>query len=112
MSYVQKPFNTIKKHDVDMTLYESNSSDNGVVYEEVTTGHLQEFYNDVSIYQWFIVDGNGVFVIDDEKFPVNKHDLVTVPPKKRIHYFGEMKMVLVTSPRFNPDNETSGAHCR
>lgn len=62
-------------------------------------------YDTESTYAWFIIDGNGTFVIDDEKIEVNSKDLVVVPPNKRIHYFGKMKMLLCTSPAFNPANE-------
>ena len=54
---------------------------------------------------WFIIEGKGTFVIDDEKVPAGPKDLVVVPPNKRIHYFGKMKMILCTTPAFDPANE-------
>lgn len=96
---------TINKFGVDITLYGENISSNNIVYEEVTIGHLEEFYDDVSTYMWFIVEGKGTFVIDDEKVVAGPKDIVVVPAKKRIHYFGEMKMVLFVSPSFDEKNE-------
>jgi mannose-6-phosphate isomerase-like protein (cupin superfamily) len=95
----------INKFGVDITIYKEGVSTNNVVYEEVEIGHLEEFYDDVSTHMWFIIEGKGTFVIDDEKVEVSKNDLVVVGPKKRIHYFGKMRMLLCTTPSFNADNE-------
>lgn len=96
---------TIKKFGVDITLFGENNPSNNIVYEEVTVGHLEEFYDSVSTYIWFIIEGIGTFVIEDERIEVSKGDLVVVPPNKRIHYFGKMKMVLSVTPAFDPKNE-------
>jgi len=95
---------TINKYGVDITLFGANAPST-IVYEEVEVGHLQEWYSDVSTYQWFIIEGQGTFVINDEKHAAGAGDLVVVPPKNRIHYFGKMKMVLITTPEYNEENE-------
>lgn len=102
------PFNqakTITKHGVDISLYDANAPSGNAVYEETTEGHFEEFYSDVSTYTWFIVEGKGTFVIDDERITVSAKDQVVVPPKKRIHYFGNLKMVLFVAPAFDEKNE-------
>ena len=106
MSYVHKftDMSTMRKYGVAITLY-PGSSEAGMVYEETEKGHFEEWFSDVSTYHWFIIEGEGTFVIDDEKFEVQAKDLVVVPPKKRIHYFGNLKMVLVTAPPYDEKNE-------
>lgn len=94
----------IQKFGVNISIYAADAP-SGFVYEETDSGHFEEFYDTESTYTWFIIDGNGTFVIEDEKIEVGPKDLVVVPPNKRIHYFGEMKMLLCTSPAFNPANE-------
>jgi mannose-6-phosphate isomerase-like protein (cupin superfamily) len=96
---------TIQKFGVDITLFGEDVSTSNLVYEEVKTGHLEEFYDDVSTYMWFIIEGNGTFVINDKRVEVGPKDLIVVPPKKRIHYFGKMKMMLCVTPAFNEKNE-------
>ncbi len=106
MKYVY-PLNEAKqihKFGVDISIYDTDSP-SGFVYEETEAGHFEEFYNVKSTYTWFIIDGSGTFVIDDEKVDVNSQDLVIVPPNTRIYYFGKMKMLLCTSPVFSPENE-------
>jgi len=96
---------TKKKFGVNITFFGENVPTNNIVYEEVAIGHLEEFYSDVSTYMWFIIEGKGTFIIDDEKIEVSEKDLVVVPPKKRIHYFGKMRMLLCVTPAYNEKNE-------
>lgn len=96
---------TVNKYGVDITSYGLNNPEANIVYEEVSEGHFEEFLSTKSTYTWFIIYGKGTFVIDDEKITVSVKDIITVPPNKRIHYFGKMKMVLFTVPAFNTDNE-------
>jgi mannose-6-phosphate isomerase-like protein (cupin superfamily) len=96
---------TVQKYGVSITLYPSNRDDANIVYEEVLEGHFEEFLSTKSTYTWFIIDGEGTFVVNDEKFPVVEKDIVTIPPNNRIHYFGKMKMLLFTVPAFDEKNE-------
>lgn len=96
---------TISKYGVDITLYGLINPDANIVYEEVIEGHFEEFLSTKSTYTWFIIEGEGTFVIDDEKVQVVAKDIITVPPHKRIHYFGKMKMILFTVPAFYAGNE-------
>lgn len=102
--YPKDEAKTIHKFGVDITIFGADAP-SGVVYEETETGHLQEWYDDVSTYHWYIIEGSGMFSINNEKHVVHAGDLVVVPPKSRIHYFGKMKMILVTTPKFDPENE-------
>ncbi len=106
MSYIVKKDEArqIHKFGVDITLYDTEAPST-VVYEEVEKGHMQEWYSGVSTYQWFIVEGSGVYVIDGDKYEVAKGDLVVVPPKHKMYYYGKMKMVLVTTPEYDDANE-------
>lgn len=96
---------TINKYGVDITLYGINKPEANIVYEEVKEGHFEEFLSTKSTYMWFIIEGTGIFIVNDEKIPVETKDIIVVPPNNRIHYFGQMKMVLLTVPAFNETNE-------
>lgn len=97
-----KSFN---KFGVDISAYPLNLTSFDFVYENVTEGHFEEFYSEVSTYTWFIFEGKGTFVVDDESINVVGLDVVSVPPKHRIHYFGKMKMLLMVTPKFDEKNE-------
>jgi mannose-6-phosphate isomerase-like protein (cupin superfamily) len=96
---------TINKFGVNITIFDEGVPTGELVYEETEVGHLEEFKDAVSTHIWFIIEGKGTFVIDDEKVEAGPKDLVVVPAGKRIHYFGKMKMLLCTTPSFNEKNE-------
>jgi len=100
-----KDTKTKHKYGVDITLYGLNKPEANIVYEEVQEGHFEEFLSTKSTYMWFIIEGKGTFVINDEKISVNAKDIIAVPPNNRIHYFGKMKMILFTVPAYNEKNE-------
>lgn len=98
-----KQFN---KHGIDLTVYPLGVERANVVHVSVEEGHFQEFSDKESYYIYYIYEGGGLFVLNDEKIEVKATDVIAIPPNTRIHYFGKMKMVLTVSPRFNEENET------
>jgi hypothetical protein len=108
MTYSKFSFKDVKKvnkYGVDIALYGITNPNLNIVYEEVIEGHFEEFLSIKSTYTWFIIEGAGTFVINDEKTAVEAKDIVVVPPNNRIHYFGNMRMALITVPAFNEENE-------
>jgi len=97
-----KKFN---KHGIDLTIYPYHVSSANVVYVSVKKGHFQEFYDIKSHYIYYIIKGNGTFFLNDEKVEVKATDLLVIPPKTRIYYFGNLEMVLTVTPAFNEKNE-------
>jgi hypothetical protein len=72
-----KQFN---KHGVDLTVYDIGVPEANVVFVSVKEGHFQEFYDVKSYYIYYIVEGKGTFVLDDEKVEATA-DLIVIPPK-------------------------------
>lgn len=95
----------ISKHGIDLTIFPTDVATANVVHVSVKEGHFQEFYDKKSTYIYYIIEGEGVFVLNDEKIPARAGDLVVIPRETRIHYFGKMKMTLTVTPAFDEDNE-------
>lgn len=95
---------TFNKHGVDITVYGSNLTVGNMVYEETEHGHLEEFYDEASTYVWFVIEGTGTFVVNDEHIKVEAKDQIVVPPNTRVHYFGQLKMVLAAMPAYEETN--------
>jgi len=93
------------KHGVDLTLYDAGVERVEVLHVSVEEGHFQEFSDKKSYFIYYIYEGNGLFVLNDEKIEAKATDLIVIPPNTRIHYFGEMKMTLTVSPAFKPEDE-------
>jgi mannose-6-phosphate isomerase-like protein (cupin superfamily) len=97
--------NKFNKHGIDLVIYGQDEASANVCYVSVKKGHFQEFYDVKSAFTYYVIKGNGTFVLNDKSFEVKATDLVVIPPKTRIHYFGTMEMVLTVSPAWEEKNE-------
>lgn len=103
--FTAKDAKKFNKYGVDLVVYGENFPTANVVHVSVKKGHFEEFYDVKSTYIYYIVEGSGIFVLNDDKVEVQATDLVVIPPKTRIYYFGTMEMVLTVSPAFAGKNE-------
>lgn len=103
--YTVDQANQFNKHGIDLTVYGMVVDSANVVHVSVKKGHFQEFYDVKSYYIYYIYEGEGTFVLNDARVEAKATDLIVIPPKTRIHYFGKMKMVLTVSPAFKEENE-------
>lgn len=103
--YTKKQAQQFTKHGIDLTVYNEGVPGANVVHVHVEEGHFQEFYDVESTFIYYIIKGNGTFVLNDKKVHAQATDLIVIPPKTRIHYFGTMDMVLTVTPAFKPENE-------
>jgi mannose-6-phosphate isomerase-like protein (cupin superfamily) len=54
---------------------------------------------------YFIVEGRGLFEIEDIKKIVKKEDLIFIPKNTIYNIIGKMKYLLISSPAFNSKND-------
>ena len=54
---------------------------------------------------YYIVEGSGEFFINEEKFSVNKDDVLFVPMNTPYNFVGKMKIFLVCSPEFKKGDD-------
>ncbi|HPI67355.1 MAG TPA: hypothetical protein PKZ16_02335 [bacterium] len=76
-----------------------------VVLVNTNVGHNQEFYDKISTFNYIILEGSGSFFLNDEEIKVSHGDFITIEPNTRIYYKGKMKLVLVTTPPWQAENE-------
>lgn len=76
-----------------------------VVYQETETGHAEEFLHEKSAFVFYIIEGSGVWVIEDEEQPAEAGDVVIVPAGKRFYYKGSLKQICVTAPAWEEEYE-------
>jgi mannose-6-phosphate isomerase-like protein (cupin superfamily) len=103
--YTVKEARQFNKHGIDLTIYGQKVPEANVVHVSVKKGHFQVFYDTKSTYTYYIIKGKGTFYLNDEEVKAEATDLVVIPPKTRIYYFGTMEMVLTVSPAFDEKNE-------
>lgn len=93
------------KYGIDLVVYGEKVDRVNVIYVSVKKGHFEEFYQLKSYFIYYIIKGKGTFFLNNKKVEAKATDLIVIPPKTRIHYFGTMEMVLTVSPAFNEKNE-------
>lgn len=103
--YTAKEAKKFNKYGIDLTVYGENYPPVNVVHVHVAEGHYEEFYDEKSAFIYYIIKGKGTYVLNDEKIEVEATDLLVIPAKTRIYYFGTMDMVLVVCPAFDAKNE-------
>ena len=54
---------------------------------------------------YYIIEGTGVFTIDNQRYDVAAGLLVEIPPGVEYSYSGSMKILLVSHPRWFEGNE-------
>jgi mannose-6-phosphate isomerase-like protein (cupin superfamily) len=107
MVYKRKDAVSVTKHGVKMYIY-NNKRDSpyaAVVYQETEKGHTQEFYNEKSTFLYYILEGSGIWIIEDECFEVEKNDVIIIPPGKRFYFKGNVKQICITAPAWEEEHE-------
>ncbi|MFA5886325.1 MAG: cupin domain-containing protein [Patescibacteria group bacterium] len=105
MKTTKKEAEVKSKFGINLWVYQTNTKKAGFVYTEVAEGHLEEFYNKVSTFIYYILEGEGKFFLDGVETFVKATDLVVIPPNTKIYYLGKMKLNLITVPAWAPENE-------
>ncbi len=54
---------------------------------------------------YFIIEGNGTFVINNKETIVSKEDLIFISKNTPYNIIGKMKFFMVHSPEFNSAND-------
>ena len=107
MIYKKENAIEFEKHGVKMRVYNSKEQcpEASVVYQETKTGHFEEFFHSRSNFIFYIIEGNGIWYIEDVSYEVFAGDVIIVPPNKRFYYLGNLKQVCITSPSWEAEYE-------
>lgn len=65
---------------------------------ETETGHKTKIVEKECDFLYFILEGKGVFEINNQKEACSKYDLVIIPHGTPFTYLGNLKMLLVSVP--------------
>lgn len=74
------------------------------VYFEVDGAH-GKVKTTLSDRVYYVLEGKGEFIINDEIIPVEATDVVIVSKNTPYNYRGKMKLFLVHTPAFDPVHE-------
>lgn len=109
MSYKIVKSNEIPHKDLDLGInldvYPTIDGVCEVVLVNTDEGHNQEFYDRISTFTYIVIEGEGSFFLNDEEVKVGEGDFISIKPETKIYYKGKMKLILVTTPPWKPENE-------
>lgn len=77
----------------------------GVCQIETENGHDTTIIEHKCDFIYYILDGKGYFVIDGNNENCTRGDLVVIPAGSKFRYVGKLKMLLITTPAFYPEQE-------
>ena len=86
-----------------ITEYKINPNFSGALIEIDGDHGKIKCINEDRIY--FIVEGNGKFIINNKEEAVSENDLVFIPKNMPYNIIGKMKYFLICSPEFNPKDD-------
>ncbi len=97
----------IEKKGVKMRIYttKAESENAGVLYQETQKGHTEEFLHEKSDFIYYILEGSGVWIVEDREFEAQAGDVVVVPAGKRFWFRGNLKQVCITAPAWEEQYE-------
>lgn len=80
------------------------SPDFSAAYVEINGNHGKlKCLNEDRIY--FIVEGEGKFIVNEEETSITTQDLVFIPKNTPYNLIGSFKYLLICSPEFNPEDD-------
>lgn len=92
------------KNGFSVSLPKIDNQDISICFVETKEGRDNYCMLDTSTMFYYIIEGNGTFIINNEKCLVKTNDLIEIPPKHKYTYTGYLKMLEVQTPAFNPDD--------
>ena len=98
-----KDTNQIKVGVMNINEYKINSDFSGNLVEIDGDHGTLKCLNEDRIY--FIIEGNGKFIIENQENVVSVNDLIFIPKNTPYNIIGKMKYFLLCSPEFNPDDD-------
>lgn len=79
-----------------------------ITYEDVYKGHEKYCTNKESTHIYYVISGKGKFKINDNIYEVEEGNIIEIPKNTKFIFAGEMKLLLIMNPAFNPKDEIVG----
>lgn len=95
--------NKKERGPMKITEYKINPNFSGALIEIDGEHGKIKCLNEDRIY--FIVEGEGKFIIDDKEETASRNDLVFIPKNTPYNIIGKLKFFLICSPEFNPKDD-------
>lgn len=78
-----------------------------IAYVEVTENFKPHMHNEMEEV-YYILGGSGILIVEDERYAIEKDDIVPIP-KGKFHSIElatsePLRLLAITTPKYNPDD--------
>lgn len=93
---------TFRKNGMNVRLPKKMNYQNmSICFVETEKGRDNYCLLDESTIFYYVIDGNGEFIVNEKKIKVTKNDLIEISPKNKYTYKGNLKMLEILSSALN-----------
>ncbi len=68
-------------------------------------GHQTSIIEHECDFTYYVLSGEGYFLVEDQKYSCETGNLIIIPKNTKFTYKGKLKMLLVVTPPFFPEQE-------
>ena len=88
--------------------YELETTEISITLEDCFKGHDKYHKNIYSSKIYYCIDGKGKFKVAGEIINIEKGDLIEIPKNTEFVFAGNMKLLLIMTPAFRPQDGIDG----
>lgn len=89
--------------------YDISNNSISIDIEDVYKGHEKYCKSTTSSFIYYVLSGEGIFKINNERYNVTEGDVIEIPKNTDFVFAGKMKLLLIMTPPFNPESQIDGA---
>ena len=101
MNCIKKVTERFSKSGFDVSLINAKCDSLSISFVNINGNRNNFCMLDKSTIFYYIIDGEGIFEINNEKINVKKNDLLEIPPKNKYSYEGNLYMLEIMSQAFD-----------
>ena len=88
--------------------YPLENSNMSITLEDSYKKHDTYCINVKKISTYYVVEGEGKFIIHDEEYKVKKGDIIEIPKNTEFTYVGKMKLLFISAPAYEHSDFIDG----
>ena len=110
MEYIKKlPQNpSFEQNGLNGYNYELDTKEISLTVEDCHKGHDKYHTNTHSSKLYYVIEGKGIFKINEVIHQVKKDDVIEIPPNTEFVFAGKMKLLLIMTPAFRVQDGIRG----
>ncbi len=99
---------SFKQNGLNGYNFELDCKEITISVEDVFKGHDKYHTNIRSSKIYYVLEGNGIFCINGERFEVHQGEVIEIKPNTKFVFAGKMKLLLIMAPGFRAEDGIEG----